>query len=161
MSDKDNMECAREAGLQDAIALAVTAHLGVMDKSGQPYILHPLRVMFACETPTQKIVAILHDVIEDTDRTLEDLAQLGYSQEVLAALDCVTKRAGESYDQFVDRAAGNPIARQVKIADIEDNMDVRRLRGIGMEDFQRLTKYLAAWQKLNHINQTDDMAKSF
>jgi (p)ppGpp synthase/HD superfamily hydrolase len=106
-------------GLDDAIALAAEVHRGVLDKSGQPYILHPLRVMFRCETEAERIVAVLHDVVEDTGRTFDDLRSLGYTDDVLAALDCVTKREGEAYEQFVDRAAGNPVAAKVKIADIE------------------------------------------
>src|SRR5215212_3273750 len=102
--------------LEDAIALAVEAHRGQLDKSGQPYILHPLRVMFRCQTDPQRIVAVLHDVIEDTGRTADDLRNLGYSEEILAALDCVTKRPGEPYEAFAERAAANPIARVVKIA---------------------------------------------
>jgi (p)ppGpp synthase/HD superfamily hydrolase len=113
--------------LEDAIALAVEAHRNQRDKSGEPYILHALRVMFTCETEVERIVAVLHDVAEDTDRSFDDLRKLGFSEEVLDALDCVTKREGESYEPFVERAAGNPIARNVKLADLKDNMDLRRL----------------------------------
>jgi (p)ppGpp synthase/HD superfamily hydrolase len=134
--------------LSDALCLAAEAHRGVMDKSGQPYILHPLRVMFRCESEIERIVAVLHDVVEDTGRTFDDLRKLGYSDEVIAALDCVTKREGEGYEQFVDRAAANPVARKVKIADIEDNMDMRRLPNVGEKDWARMTKYLAAWRRL-------------
>jgi len=141
----------KRPNLDDAIALAVEAHRGVMDKSGQPYILHPLRVMFRCEGAIERIVAVLHDVVEDTGRTFDDLRKLGYSEEVIAALDCVTKREGESYERFVERASANPVARKVKIADIEDNMDVRRLTGIDQKDFERMTKYLAAWRRLKGL----------
>src|SRR5688572_15682369 len=113
--------------LEDAIALAVEAHRGQKDKSGAPYILHPLRVMFSCETEIERIVAMLHDVDEDTGRTFDDLRKLCFSEEVLAALECVTKRDGEGYEQFVQRAAANPVARKVKLADLKDNMDLRRL----------------------------------
>src|SRR3954468_18541377 len=93
--------------LETAIAIAVKAHQGQFDKSGQPYILHPLRVMFRCEGDLARTVAILHDVVEDTPTTMEDLRNAGLSEEVLAALDCVTKREGESYEAFVERAAAN------------------------------------------------------
>src|SRR5690242_9612910 len=96
--------------LQDAIALAVEAHAGQTERSGQPYIVHPLRVMFRVESELERIVAVLHDVVEDTGRTFEDLRRLGYSEEIIQALDCVTKREGEPYDQFIERAAPNPIA---------------------------------------------------
>jgi (p)ppGpp synthase/HD superfamily hydrolase len=134
--------------LEDAIALAVDAHRGQLDKSGQPYILHPLRVMFRCQTDAQRIVAVLHDVVEDTGCTFDDLRQLGYSEDILAALDCVTKREGESYDAFVERAAANPIARAAKIADIEDNLDLRRLPGVAEKDIARLARYVKAWRRL-------------
>jgi (p)ppGpp synthase/HD superfamily hydrolase len=134
--------------LEDAIALAVEAHRGQLDRSGQPYILHPLRVMFRCQTDAQRIVAMLHDVVEDTGRSFDDLRKLGYGDDILAAVDCVTKREGESYEAFVERAAGNPIARAVKIADIEDNLDLRRLPGVAEKDVLRLARYVKAWRRL-------------
>jgi (p)ppGpp synthase/HD superfamily hydrolase len=136
------------ATLEDAIALAVEAHRGQKDKNGAPYILHPLRVMFRVETEIERIVAILHDVVEDTGRTFDDLRAMGFSEEVIAALDCVTKREGEPYDDFVERSASNPIAYRVKLADLEDNMDVRRMRSVEDKDRDRLAKYLKAWRRL-------------
>jgi (p)ppGpp synthase/HD superfamily hydrolase len=136
------------ATLEAAIALAVKAHQGVKDKSGQPYILHPLRVMFSCDTDAERIVAVLHDVIEDTPHTLNDLRRMGFSEDVLAALDSVTKRQGEEYEAFVERAAANPIGRKVKIADLKDNMDVRRLASFEAGDVERMQKYLKAWRRL-------------
>lgn len=148
MPAPSNIDRNTPAALEDAIALAVEAHRGVMDKSGQPYILHPLRVMFRCDSEIQRIVAVLHDVVEDTGRTFDDLRKLGFSQEVIDALDCVTKREGESYEQFVERSAANPVARKVKLADLEDNMDVRRLAAVEQKDFERMAKYLKAWKRL-------------
>ncbi|MCW8130504.1 MAG: GTP pyrophosphokinase [Planctomycetota bacterium] len=132
------------ATLERAIALAVEAHAGAKDKAGHPYILHPLRVMFRLEGNAERIVAVLHDVIEDTGRTFDDLRALGFSEEVLAALACVTKREGESYDAFVARAMSNPIAKRVKLADIEDNLDVRRLATVTEKDRERIERYLKA-----------------
>src|SRR5688572_27030190 len=134
--------------LEDAIALAVEAHRGQKDKSGEPYILHPLRVMFSCETEVERIVAVLHDVVEDTGRTFDDLRKLGFSEEVLTALDCVTKREGEDYEQFIERAAANSVARKVKLADLKDNMDLRRLPAMEQQDMDRLRKYVTAWRRL-------------
>ena len=134
--------------LEDAIALAVEAHRGQTEKAGQPYVLHVLRVMFRCNTDAERIVAVLHDVVEDTGRSFDDLRKLGYSEEILAALDCVTKRPGESYEQFVERAAQNPVARRVKLADLEDNMDLRRLPSVGQKDLDRLDRYVRAWRRL-------------
>lgn len=138
--------------LEDAIALAVEAHRGQKEKAGSPYILHPLRVMFRLETEAERIVGVLHDVVEDTGRTFDDLRRLGYSEEILAALDCVTKREGEPYDQFCERAASNPVAKRVKIADLEDNMDVRRLTTFEPRDAERSAKYLKAWRKLKGVD---------
>jgi (p)ppGpp synthase/HD superfamily hydrolase len=151
MSTPQSPKTSDQTKLGEAIALAAQAHLGVMDKSGQPYILHPLRVMFRCETDIERIVAVLHDVVEDTGRTFDDLRKLGYSEEVIAALDCVTKHEGENYEDFVRRAAANPIARNVKIADIEDNMDMRRLPSLTQRDWDRTAKYLAAWRRLKGL----------
>src|SRR4051812_45254998 len=136
------------ASLEAAIALAVEAHRGQFDKSGQPYILHPLRVMFSCSTDLERTVAVLHDVIEDTGHTFDDLRARGFSEQVLAALECVTKREGEDYERFVERAATNPIARAVKLADLQDNMDLRRLPTMGQKDMDRMTKYVKAWRRL-------------
>jgi len=144
-----NSSSANHSTLEDAIALAVEAHKGQRDQNGQPYVLHPLRGMFSCDTEIERIVAVLHDVIEDTPHTFDDLRKRGYSEEVIAALDCVTKREGENYEQFVERAAANPIARQVKLADLKDNMDVRRLSAIQDRDAERLRKYLKAWKRLS------------
>ena len=137
--------------LEDAIALAVEAHRGQREKAGQPYILHVLRVMFRLDGEAERIVAVLHDVVEDTGRTFDDLRRLGYPDEVLAALECVTKREGESYDQFVARAASNPIARRVKLADLEDNLDLRRLPAVADKDFDRLARYVKAWRHLKQL----------
>lgn len=134
--------------LEDAIALAVKAHAGQVDKVGQPYILHPLRVMFAVEGEAARMAGILHDVVEDTDVTFDQLREMGYSEEVIEALDCLTRREDETYAEFVERARVNPMARQVKIADIEDNMDIRRLHEVTEDAMSRLQRYLKAWRRL-------------
>jgi (p)ppGpp synthase/HD superfamily hydrolase len=134
--------------LEDAIALAVEAHRGQKDKSGEPYILHPLRVMFGCDTELERIVAVLHDVVEDTGRSFDDLRKMGYGDDVLVPLECVTKREGENYEQFVERAATNPVARKVKLADLRDNMDLRRLILVEQKDCDRLQRYVRAWRRL-------------
>jgi (p)ppGpp synthase/HD superfamily hydrolase len=134
--------------LEKAIWIAVEAHRGQKDRYGAPYILHPLRVMARVETENEKIVAILHDVVEDTRWTFADLRREGFPDEILEALDCLTKRDGEPYPDLVQRAAAHPLARRVKLADLEDNMDVRRCETVGPDEQQRLAKYLAAWRKL-------------
>src|SRR5258708_10762602 len=113
--------------LEKAIRIATEAHFGQEDRFGAPYILHPLRVMCRVNTDDEKTVAILHDVVEDTDWTFSALRKKGFPAKIIAALDFVTKRDGEAYDRFVERSASNPLALKVKMADLEDNMDIRRM----------------------------------
>ena len=135
--------------LQRAIEIATQAHQGQFDKSGKDYIGHPLRVMEMGQTENEKIVGVLHDVIEDTDWTFEKLANEGFSQEIIAALRCVTKLSeNENYDDFIERVKKNPLATAVKINDLTDNMDIRRLPYLSDKDVKRLKKYLKAYKKL-------------
>jgi len=143
------------ATLEDAIQIAAQAHKGQSDKAGAPYILHPLRMMMRLKTEAEMITAILHDVVEDTRNnpeaskwTIERLREQGFSEEVLEALECVTNREDESYEQFIERAGKNPIARQVKIADLEDNMNIQRIGEISPKDLERLEKYHKSWSVL-------------
>ena len=142
------------ATLERAIEIAVLAHKGASDKAGAPYILHPLRLMFAVEDYDAKIVAVLHDVVEDSKPPhrwgMEELKAEGFSAAVLEALDCVTARPHEPYDVFIDRILPNPIARRVKMADILDNMNLVRLgREITEKDVVRLRKYQRAFARLS------------
>jgi len=130
--------------LERAIAIAAAAHAGQLDKSGAPYILHPLRVMLRLNSPEERMVAVLHDVVEDTKVTLDDLRAEGFSPEVLRAVDAVTKREGETYEDFVARAGADPIGRRVKLADLEDNSDVKRMAHPTDRDRARLEKYARA-----------------
>lgn len=134
--------------LQDAINLAMFAHREQVDKAGQPYTLHLFRVMTNVESETAKIVAILHDLVEDTEYTFEMLNDLGYSKEVIDALKCLTKKDNEPYSDFIERVKTNPVAIAVKIADIKDNMDLTRLFEVEEEDLQRLKKYHTAYRLL-------------
>ena len=134
--------------LEKAIHIAVDAHSGQRDKAGQPYILHPLRIMLKMKTETEKIAAVLHDVIEDTDWTFEKLKREGFSEEILDALKHVTRQRNETYEQFIERVKTNPTARQVKISDLEDNMDIKRLSVLTDQDLQRLNKYRKALKTL-------------
>ena len=135
--------------LQRAIEIATEAHKGQFDKSGKDYIRHPLRVMEMGKTEDEKIVGVLHDVIEDTDWTFEALADEGFSKEIISALRCVTKLSeNENYDDFIERVKKNPLAVAVKINDLSDNMDIRRLPYLSDKDVKRLKKYLKAYKKL-------------
>ena len=135
--------------LERAIQIATEAHKGQFDKAGREYIGHPIRVMEMGKTEDEKIVGVLHDVIEDTDWTFERLEAEGFSQEVINALRCVTKTSeDENYDEFIDRVKKNPLAASVKINDLTDNMDIRRLPYLSDKDVKRLKKYLKAYKRL-------------
>ncbi|MCS3715470.1 hypothetical protein GGP64_003324 [Salinibacter ruber] len=145
--------------LGDAIALAAEAHAGQTDKAGAPYVLHLLRVMQAQESTEARMAGVLHDLVEDTDYTFEDLEEMGYPSEVIEALRHVTKRNGESYADFAKRAGQHRVARQVKTADLEDNMDVTRLDSVGEEDAERLDKYLRAHRHLTDGERAGDQGQ--
>ena len=130
--------------LERAIQIAVQAHMGQKDKGGEPYILHPLRVMFKMHTNLERMVAVLHDVIEDTEWTLDHLRDEGFSDHVLAAVDCLTRKSDESYEDFVKRVQVNTLARTVKIADLEDNLDTSRIPELTDKDVERIRKYQKA-----------------
>ncbi len=134
--------------LERAIAIAAKAHAGQVDKGGAPYILHPLKVMLRMTTLEERIVAVLHDVVEDCAISLDDLRKEGFSEEVLSAIESVTKVPGESYEDFVDRAAQNPLGRVVKLADLEENSDLSRIASPSWEDLERVEKYRRAMGRL-------------
>ena len=140
--------------LERAIVIAAKAHEGKVDKAGAPYILHPLRVMLKMETSEERIVAVLHDVVEDCDdMSLEHLRGEGFSEAVIEAVDAVTMRLGEEdYEGFVHRAALNPIGRRVKLADLEDNSDLSRMSSPTDKDYERLVKYQQAIESIRSIS---------
>lgn len=135
--------------LNCAIAIAAEAHASQVDKAGQPYILHSLRVMLRLGSEEERIVGVLHDVVEDCPGwTLDRLRQEGFPEPVLVAIESVTKRNGESYEAFVQRAGADPIGRAVKLADLADNMDRTRLAEVTPKDEARLARYARAVEAL-------------
>lgn len=135
--------------LERAIEIATKAHRGQLDKAGKEYIEHPLRVMAAGKTTNEKIAGVLHDVVEDSAWTFEMLEAEGFCKEVIDALKCVTKLSdNEPYDKFIARIKNNPLAVAVKLNDLTDNMDIRRLPYISDKDVKRLKKYLKAYKQL-------------
>jgi (p)ppGpp synthase/HD superfamily hydrolase len=135
--------------LDDAIQVARQAHEGQLDKSGRPYIAHPLRVMGAVRDPHERMTAVLHDVVEDTGVTLDDLTAAGCPSEVVTAVAALSKQPGEEWDTYLTRVATNPIALAVKRADIADNLSPERLERLDAETQERLrTKYEAALRVL-------------
>lgn len=136
------------SSLDRAIEIATEAHAGQTDKAGEPYIAHPLRVAVVVPEGEAQIVAVLHDVVEDTPWTLDDLRAEGFSETVLAGIDAVTRREGEDYFDFVLRAGRDPLGRAVKLADLADNMDETRLGELTERDQSRLEKYRKAFAVL-------------
>ena len=134
--------------LGKAIALAVDVHTGQKREGGNPYILHPLRVMMQMETTEEMIVAVLHDVIEDGDETVVDRLKEIFSQEIVEAIDCMSRREGECYEDYIARVMSNELARKVKISDIEDNINVLELPVLKERHLKRLQKYHKIWGKL-------------
>lgn len=134
--------------LDKAAIICVTKHQGQRDKTGCAYFQHPMRVAMRCATDDEKVVALLHDTIEDTDVTPEYLLSEDFPQYIVDAILSITKRDGESYEDFVARAKENPIGRQVKIHDLKDNLDVMRLDVVSNDAAARLTKYLKALRYL-------------
>ena len=135
--------------LERAIEIAVTAHKGQADKSGAPYILHPLRVMLSLKTEEERIVAVLHDVVEDCEEwPLHRLREEGLPEELAAALESVTRNDGETYMEFIERSKTNAIGRPVKAADLRDNMDLSRIENPTEQDHRRTKKYRSALVRL-------------
>lgn len=139
--------------IENAIALAIKAHYGQVDKAGNPYILHVLRVMLALDTETEMIAGVLHDVVEDSGYSLSDLKKTGFPDEIITTLDCLTKRDSENYKDYIERIKPNPVAMRVKLADLEDNMDINRLSNPCKEDISRFEKYKKAWLDLTNFKE--------
>ena len=136
--------------LQRAIEIALEAHKGALDKGGNPYILHPLRLMLQMDSEEEMIVAILHDVVEDSEKwSFDELHKEGFSKKIINSLRSVTKEnENEDYEKFIDRSVKDKIGRKVKIADISDNLDISRLKEVTDKDILRINKYKKALEKL-------------
>lgn len=127
--------------LDRAIEIAIKAHADQVDKGGEPYILHPLRVMLRMRTEVERIVAVLHDVVEDSDYTFTDLRSEGFPGDVIEALEALTKLPGESRIEAAKRAARNSLARVVKLADNAENSDLSRISTPTQKDLDRIEEY--------------------
>jgi (p)ppGpp synthase/HD superfamily hydrolase len=138
--------------LERAIVIAAEGHAGVKDKGGAPYVLHPLRMMLSMSSNDERIVAVLHDVCEDCPGwTFARLKAEGFASHIITALDSVTKREGEEYEDFARRAAADPIGRPVKLADLEDNSDLSRIAEPTEVDYRRIGKYQNAIKLIQAI----------
>jgi (p)ppGpp synthase/HD superfamily hydrolase len=143
--------------LEKSIEIALRAHAGQTDKSGAPYVLHPLRMMIRMGNEMEMMAAVLHDVVEDggPEWSFERLEQEGIPHAVIDAVEYLTKRTDEAsdYERFIRRAAAHPVARRVKLADLEDNMDLRRIEDLTEKDFVRLKKYREAYALLQALGE--------
>ncbi len=135
--------------LDKALRLAVHAHAGHVDRGGKPYLLHILQVVSGCSDDLMAAtVAALHDVVEDSSLTLRDLKEQGFPSQVIDAVDALTRREGETYEDSIERVACNLLATKVKRSDLESNLDVRRLTHVSSADIGRLERYRSAWERL-------------
>ena len=129
--------------LGKVLVLATNAHAGQFDRGGKPYILHPLKVMHYLKTDDEELqcIALLHDVVEDTDTSWKDLEAIGCTERVLNAVRALTKLPGQTYDEYKEVVFANEDAMRVKLCDLRHNTDIRRLKGVTQKDVDRITKY--------------------
>jgi (p)ppGpp synthase/HD superfamily hydrolase len=140
---------APEHMLDKALRLAVQVHSGHVDRGGRPYLLHILQVVVGCKDDLDSAtLAALHDVVEDSTLTLKDLREQGFPAQIVEGVDALTRRDGEAYEDAIERAAKNALARKVKLSDLESNLDVRRLTQVTASDIGRLERYTKAWKRL-------------
>ena len=144
--------------LPRAIEMAAKEHGNVMNKDGSPYILHPLRLMMKAEGYADKIVAVLHDTLEDTLLTAGCLEDEGFPAEIINAIEAITKREGEDYETFIERIALNSLAVRVKLLDLYDNIDVTRLPELGDRELERAAKYHRAIKRLKQTFTSEPSA---
>lgn len=134
-----------------ALRLCFEAHKEQKDKAGAPYYLHPIRVALHMDTVFQRVVALLHDIVEDTEISFDYLRDCGFPETIIEAVEAITRRSGEDYNDYIYRVKKNELARAVKIQDLLDNMDLSRLPSITDKDTARARKYLAALIYLSEV----------
>lgn len=134
--------------LEKAIEIAARAHTGQVNKAGEPYILHPLRVMLACRTELEMVCAALHDTVENTDITLDDLRREGFGEDVITIVDTLSRRDGEKYGDFITRILESETACRIKLADLADNMRMSKTPDPGEKDLKRMEKYKRADKRI-------------
>lgn len=141
--------------LDAALLFAITAHRGQFDKGDRPYILHPLTVMYKLKSDDEELecIALLHDCIEDTEATYESLRMIGMTERVIAGIDALTKRRGETYEEYKERVKSNYDAVRVKKSDLRHNSDIRRLKGVTDKDLARVQRYHKFWKELCEVEQ--------
>ncbi len=142
--------------LSKAIALAATKHADQFDKGGNPYILHVLKVMHYTKSTDLEvlIIAVLHDIVEDTDVTYAELREMGFSERVIAGIKALTKVKGQTHEEYKAGILANVDAIIVKMADLRHNSDIRRLKGVTEKDIKRIAKYHNMWLELKAALET-------
>jgi (p)ppGpp synthase/HD superfamily hydrolase len=155
-------EHSAEATLEDALKLATEAHRGQLYPSPEPepFILHPLRVMLGVHSRAAQIAAILHDVVEDTNATLSTLEEAGFGRPILDAVDCLSRRPGEAYENYIHRLAADPIARLVKLSDLRDNLANNRALPPTQDNLARIARYERAQRTLSRPESDDATSAS-
>jgi len=134
---------------EKAMDIALKAHEGQKDKAGAPYLLHVLRVMMSVEKMDEKIVALLHDVVEDSEMTIDDLKKDKFPSKITKAVDLLSKKENQRYDDYIIEIRKDSLARAVKMADLKDNLNTNRLKKISDSDKLRIKKYKQALKTLN------------
>jgi GTP diphosphokinase / guanosine-3',5'-bis(diphosphate) 3'-diphosphatase len=140
-TDVKSLFVARSELERRAVDVAVAAHAGAVDKGGRPYVEHPLRVAARLAGETERTVALLHDVVEDSGVSLADLAAAGFSPEVVLAVDALSRREGEAYAAYLERVVVDGVATRVKLADLAENMDLSRIPVPTERDTSRVRRY--------------------
>ncbi len=138
-----------ESLVEKSIRIALDAHKGQKDKSNRPYILHPLRIALSMKSDEEFMAAVLHDVLEDSEYTDDDLRRHGFPEEVVKAAVCLCHEDDDDYFAYIASLKSNPIAKAVKLADLQDNLNIMRLSAVSDEDFDRIRKYHKAWLELS------------
>ncbi len=142
--------------LEKALDVAYRVHKGQKDKYGMPYLLHPIRVMQRVENETEQCAALLHDVVEDSPTTLDDLREEGFPERVVELVDLLSRREDESYAEYIARLEHDAGARRLKLADLEDNMDMRRVNDFGDRDKERMARYHTYWKRLKKRSRQEN-----
>jgi len=141
------------AMLDKMLVLATTKFAGKADRGGHPYILHCLKVMYYVKSDDEEllVIALGHDLVEDTDVTYADLRSMGFTERVITGIRAMTKVPGETNDEYMERIKQVPDAIRVKLADLRHNSDIRRLKGVTEKDIKRIEKYHKMFMELKEL----------
>ncbi|HED37191.1 MAG TPA: GTP pyrophosphokinase [Ignavibacteria bacterium] len=134
--------------LESAVLIAIKAHQNQIDKGGLPYILHPLRIMIKMQTDEEMIVAMLHDVVEDSKISLKDISKYEFDKKIMSALKVLTYSTDQNYEDYIKKISKNKLASKIKIADLKDNLNLNRLPYLNKKDLERINKYHKALKYL-------------